>query len=260
MNETIELYLHSKNANKYIDNRIANCYFTLPAIDIDPLDGHVYVNVKQAVIPYSFYNVDNNNNKLILLINGTTYTITILPGNYNVNSLISEIQSQISTFAVNDKNLTLTYISKTNKIAFTHSLNTFQILDTTTCSELIGFQNGETITATNVSGTIYQAMSINGINLFGIQQIFICSDNFVLNNISANDPNNASILASVNVSSNPNSIIQYENNNSMHLIHHVQNLTNVHIKLTSQTNDVLELNGIHFSITLQLTIVKKQRK
>jgi hypothetical protein len=64
------------------------------------------------------------------------------------------------------------------------------------------------------------------------------------------------ILASVSVTGNPNSIIHYENTTSRHLIHHLNNVTNLQIKLLDQDGDSLNLNGVNWSITLELIIVK----
>ena len=61
-NETIEIYLNSKSASNCLDNQISDCFYNLPAIEILQ-DEVAYINLKDAVIPYSFYNV-NNTNKL----------------------------------------------------------------------------------------------------------------------------------------------------------------------------------------------------
>ena len=75
--ESIEIYLNSKYANKYVDNTTANCIFHLPSIEVSK-DEKAYINVKSAVIPFSWYNVNNTNNKLNILVdNANTYNIQI---------------------------------------------------------------------------------------------------------------------------------------------------------------------------------------
>ena len=116
--ESIEIYLNSKYANKYVNNTTANCIFHLPNIEVDK-DEKAYINVKSAVIPFSWYNVNSTNNKLDILVdNVNTYNIQIPFGNYNINQLIAYIHSQIATFSVNDTNLILNYSPQTNKITF----------------------------------------------------------------------------------------------------------------------------------------------
>ena len=232
--ESIEIYLNSKYANKYVNNTTANCIFHLPNIEVDK-DEKAYINVKSAVIPFSWYNVNSTNNKLDILVdNINTYNIEIPFGNYNINQLIAYIHSQIATFSVDDKNLILNYSPQTNKITFTNTLKTFQLLNTSTCfSEIC-------------------------INLFVVRQIYVASDNFILNNINANNPSDSNILASISVTGNPNSIIHYSNTTSKHLIHHLNNISNLRIQLVDQDGDLLELNNVNWSITIELIIDGKK--
>ena len=252
--ESIEIYLNSKYANKYVNNTTANCIFHLPNIEVSK-DEKAYINVKSAVIPFSWYNVNSTNNKLNILVdNANTYNIQIPFGNYNINQLIAYIHSQIATFSVNDKNLILNYSPQTNKITFTNTLKTFQLLNTSTCFELLGFEENKTYTSVNTSGTIFQLISEICINLFVVRQIYVASDNFILNNINANNPSDSNILASISVTGNPNSIIHYSNTASKHLIHHLNNISNLRIQLVDQDGDLLELNNVHWSITIELII------
>jgi hypothetical protein len=62
MTDTIEIYLNSKTANKQ-NNGTSDVTFHLPPIEVLK-DEKAYVNVKQAVIPFSFYNVNETNNLL----------------------------------------------------------------------------------------------------------------------------------------------------------------------------------------------------
>jgi len=255
MSDVIEIYLNSKTANKQ-NNSTSSCTFNLPNIEVRQ-DEKAYVNVKQAVIPFSWYNVNETNNKLDMLIGGVhTYSISIPFGNYNINQLISYLSSQILLFPGNDKSLTIAYSIQTNKLTFTHTHHSLRLLATSTCFELLGFNEGTQYDATNTSGHIYVLNSVNGINLFVVRQVYIASDNFILNNVNASNPNDSNILASVCVTGNPNSVIQYENTTTRHLIHHLNNITNLQIKLLDQDSDLLNLNGVNWSVTLELIIVK----
>ena len=61
--ESIQIYLHSKNADKLYNNNISDAEYNLPPIEI-PDGFHIYLSVNNATIPYSFYNVNNSNNIL----------------------------------------------------------------------------------------------------------------------------------------------------------------------------------------------------
>jgi len=233
--DVVEIYLNSKSANK--QNGTSNCVFHLPNIEVAK-DEVAYVNVKQAVIPFSWYNVNETKNILdIRIANVRPYSISIPFGNYNINQLITYLQSQFLLFVGNDKNLTITYSIQTNKLAFTHTHHNFMLEYSSNCFELLGFSDGLDYNSTT-SGATYILNSINGINLFVVRQVYIATDNFILNNINALNPNNSNILASVSVTGNQNSVIHYENTATRHLIHHLNNITNLNIKLLDQDGDL----------------------
>ena len=104
-NETIEIYLNSKSASNYLNNQISDCFYNLPSIEILQ-DEIAYINLKDAVIPYSFYNVNNTNNKLDYILNSVNYSITLINGYYNVNTLRTHLLDLLGV------NCTILYISK----------------------------------------------------------------------------------------------------------------------------------------------------
>jgi hypothetical protein len=93
------------------------------------------------------------------------------------------------------------------------------------------------------------------VNLFTIRNLHITSNNFILNNVDSYNPNNSNILASIPINTLFNGVITYTNNHDIYSeINNVRNLSNLHIRITDQDGDIIELNGVHWSITLLLTI------
>jgi hypothetical protein len=244
MVETIEIYLNSKSATNYVNNQISDCYYNLPNIELTP-DEIAYISLKDAVIPYSFYNVNNTNNKLNYTINSINYSITLINGYYNVNTLRLHL---LELFGLN---WTINYISKLNKYEFIHSINNFTFLNTSTCFELLGFKSNITY-----SSTLLKLTSSICCNTFTIKNIYISSDNFILNNVDSNNHNRSNIICSIPVKGLYNSILFYEDS-SKHLIYKLDNIVNLHIKLTDQDNNLLDMNSIHYTLTIEITIVKK---
>lgn len=255
--ENIEIYLNSKTASQHLNDNVADCIFRIPNIEIDSLKEDVYVGVRNAVIPYSWYVVNSTNNKLDLSIEGYIYNITIPSGNYNVNTLATQLKTLILQHGYD---FTITYLGKTNKFYFLNSLFAFSFLSSSTCFELLGFREGFTFTASVIPNQSpqHELYSTIGINLFVVRAVYVNSNNFILQNINNSTPQNAGILASISTTGNPNSIIHYENTTSKHKIHHLNNITNLHIKLTDQDGDILELNSINWSMTLEITIIPKK--
>lgn len=243
MTENIQIYLNSKKANKYINSYTSDCIFHLPHIHVSKTK-KVSISVLHAQIPGSYYNINSTNNKLVYSINdGSIQTVLLQPSNYNVNTLITHIESLLEV------EFDITYSVSSNKLTITHNTYDFKLDDSSTCFELLGFSS------MNHESVLQTLVSDNVVNLFTIRTLQICSDNFILNNIDSFNPNNSNILASIPITSSFNSIISYSNPHDVHSeINNTRNLTNLHIKITDQDSNVIELNNAHWSITLLLSI------
>lgn len=170
-------------------------------------------------------------------------TIVIPRANYNITTLIAKLRQLMHS------GFTIIYNSSTNKILISHDTNTFWFEAGTTCGELIGLNE----IFPSSEGAIWE--SDVSINLFTIRNIQISSSNFIMNNICSATPNKASIITSIPVDVNMGSIINYRNINGISsLIHEITNINNLHIQLLDQDGDLLNLNGLHWSINLLLTI------
>ena len=219
--QSICLFLNSQTANSYINGYSSECMFVLPSLVI-PKKTKISVSVQTASIPYSFYNCDDFNSKLSYIENSITYNKTIPQGNYNVLTLATALKTLMGV------NFTITYNSLDNTYTFTNTLFDFQLLSSSTCFEMLGFK--DKITYSSTSKSLKSNISIN---LFTIRNIYISSNNFMLNNINSSTPNNSSILCSVPIQSSVGSIISYSNIFSVYNeVYNINNLTLLHIKLT----------------------------
>jgi len=239
MSESFQIYLNSTNADN-INNNIYN--FILPNLEIAD-ENYIYLSVQYASIPYSFYNINTINNVLIYTLNLVNYTVTITPGNYNITQLVTFLKSNMSGF-------TISYNSITNKMTFSHSTYNFTFLSTSTCQEILGFK-----TNTNYTSTTLSLISLNCVSLIPIKCINIVS-NLLTYNINKSNPNNQSILCCMPITTQPNSIIEYKNNNNFRSNLFINQISNITIKLTDQNNNILNLNGLDFFLTIQLDIEK----
>ena len=241
--ETIQIYLNSKRANKYINDQTSDCVFHLPQINIRKSD-KTSLTVLNAQIPSSFYNINSNNDKLVYNINGgLTKIVYLAHSNYNINTLKTHIISLIGS------NFTITYSPSSNKLTIVNLVYEFEFEESSTCFELLGFSMSDH------NSTLKTLTSDNVVNLFTIRNLQIASDNFILSNIDSYNPNNSNILASIPVNTTYNGIISYTNNHDVYSeINNTRNLTNLHIRITDQDGDIIELNNAHWSITLLLSI------
>lgn len=248
MSESIQIYLNSAKADKYINDSISDCEFVLPIIEI-PDGFHIYLSLHSALIPYSFYNINSTNNIIeyeIDLSEGETnytiaYALTITEGNYNINQLVSYLTTNMNSISI-------TYDGITNKLTFTGTYP-FTLQSYSTCFNIIGFVSGNNYTSTNNSLT-----SVNCINVNQIKAINVIT-NLSTYNINKSFSNNLSILSCIPVNRPPYSIIEYENKNNYRCNLFMNQLQLIKIKLVDENENLINLNGLHYSLVLQLDVV-----
>jgi hypothetical protein len=240
--ESIQIHLNSANATSYIGDSYSNCVFTIPTLEI-PSQHQIYLSVKHANIPYSFYNIDTTNNTLIYIQNGTTTTLNIEPGNYNANQLSSYLTNNMTNF-------TITYNSITNKFLFTNSVYNFTISQLSTCLTMFGLiSNAIYLSSSLKSLTSYQCANLQ------TKQCICISSNFQTGNINFTDILTRTILCSIPISTPPNSNIVYINSTNFRNNLYTNIINTICLKLIDQNNNIINLNGCHWSITLQLDVV-----
>ena len=64
------------------------------------------------------------------------------------------------------------------------------------------------------------------------------------------------ILASIPIMSPPYSMIYYQNNSNYRINLFDNHLSMINIQIKDQAGTLIDFNGIHYSITLQLDVVK----
>lgn len=254
--ESVQIHLNSRYATSYNDSTLSDCNFNLPVVEIE--SGHtIMLSVNHAVIPYSFYNINKNNNVIYIqeivvdgngaqvdTINSTLY---IQYGNYNAYQLASHL----STLFV-DGRMTVTYNSIQNKFLFVNSTYNFKFLAAyTTAIELLGLSKNDIY---NTSALQYY-MSNNLVNLATVRCICLAT-NLQTGCINNNRDNESNILCSIPVDSQPYSVISFKNmsNFKVNLFSNV--LSNISIRLVDDCGNPVDLNRQYFSLVLQIDIVK----
>ena len=245
--DSCEIHLNSKygqSKNSYL----SDIDFQLPIIEV-PDQHYIHLSVLHAVIPYSFYNVDNTNN--VLYIQQTTgvstyiyQTIIIPSGNYNAYQLQQFLNTNIS-------NTTTTYNVITNKFTFVNSLYNFYIdVNISTCLNLLGF----TVSNTYTTSLLKTLTSNNCVNLLTKMCVCIVSE---FNSLSFNNSNpySSNVLCSIPINTPPYSLINYQNNSNHRINTYNNNINSINIKLIDQQGNLLNLNGGYFSLTLMISSI-----
>lgn len=128
--------------------------------------------IEKAVIPISYYTIDNGNNVFSWYENktATTHSNTLTSGFYTISSLCTEIGSRMNTDS-STAHYSATYSTTTNKITITNSnADTFKVMNYTygsgTCSRITGFQqDSSSLSATQTADSVFDLHRNNYISL-----------------------------------------------------------------------------------------------
>ena len=221
--------------------------FNIPnMIHMTPNITDIWFSVNSAVIPSSFYNINSSNNKI--KIGSTIFSIT--EGNYNINDLITAINTQTNTALL----VSLAYNSITNKTTITNNGGTSQVitLSASTLLWVLGFERQYTITLT----TLTSSTSPNCVNLLNIPRLFIRSSAIDAGNYS-DETESQDVLAVIPNTACINGVIHYTNFNGIKHLVELQNLSNFDIFITDDDRNEIDFNGVPVFFTINITLRKE---
>ena len=188
-------------------------------------------HIVNAIIPYSFYNINNNGNSF--QINSTTYTL--INQNYNIYQLVQAINTLIVGTGVN-----VVYNRQSLKLILTKATSfTFNPLKLGT---ILGFDDNTIYTGTSITSP-YSIDITNNIRNVYIKSNIAPADNIIENEILGNG-----ILYRVPITCNFGELIHYVNltNNLNTPINQI--VKKIQIELTDSNFNRLDLNGLSFQM------------
>jgi len=243
--DTINIYLSSKYAVSYNYNLYSDCNFSFPLIEV-PSEHYLYLTLAHCNIPYSFYNIETNNNKLYYSVNGgNLQLLKITRGNYNIKQLITFLNSNLQNF-------TVTYDIITNRLTFVNSLYNFYFDKSSTCLDLLGFYTDSNLYNTSI---LKELTSPKSVDLASHKCLHITID-IPTGSINLSNKSEMSILSSIPINTSPNSLITFVNSNNDKVCLYKNTLNAINIRITDQDNNNINLNGCHWSMSLKVDVLK----
>ena len=203
------------------------------------------VVVLNAQIPISFYVINEYNNVLTISGSGIlTTSITVDPGNYDANTLITELKSKFLAEGIIFSTIKIN--RNTGRLIFTATIFTnYQF-----SGSMIGVL-GTTTSVISVS-TIYKC--IYPLNLLGIQKLSIRSDAFAVQSVSSVDFSFSNILITIPVDMAPFSMISYSSQLELNKnLLNVRLINEIDIKIYDENNNLVNFNNLDWNITLVIT-------
>jgi hypothetical protein len=212
-----------------------------------------YITVLNAQFPVSFYIIDDTDNILYYTVNGLFNVITITPGNYNGNQMVSTLNTEFTsksspiTASLNPlTGLLLFYISGAGS-------NTVIFLSTSTIKSILGFNVN--ISNNNVIQMPYQ------LNLLGKKKLFINSNSLKNSAFTSKSLSSVQTIATIPVDKPPYSMINYTSLSELEKnILFNRSLDVIDIQIVDEDNKYINFQNIHWSITLCLTIEKNDHE
>jgi hypothetical protein len=205
-----------------------------------------FITVINAQIPCSFYVINALNNKLV--ISGPAITTTIINvsyGNYNANTLITELISKLATGGLT-MNIS---INKVNGI-LTFSSNGFvnyYFTSASTILEVLGTTSSIIATSTNYTCPY-------PLNLLGVKKLLIKSTKLSVHSVSTIDYASSNILVTIPSDVSPFSMISYTSQSDVNKnLLNIRSINEIDINIYDENNNYIDFNNLDWTMTLVIS-------
>ena len=250
--ESKQLHLSTQaDAGRLLNGEKRSCieYYVPNFINHDDSVEYIQYSVQSAIIPVSFYTINDNHNRLDVSVNSVTTTYTFPNGNYNATLFIAQFKTLLgATF-----NITLD--SATSKFTITNTTNEFTLGEDTTIDYIMGFSGN--ITSSSLTLTMPRVcnfLSLPRINMrCGILSngvVASLTTTLIDNDVILSVPNNAV----------PNGQIVYTDGNNSVNIFRGDKLDTFTLCLTDDEGDYIDFNGVSSYFTFQFDIFRRYLK
>ena len=243
--QSYNIHLDSQLATTYNNGTmLSNIYFMFNRILYVTPNQKFYVSINDLQIPVSFYLINSSNDTLNYVENYVNKSVLIEHGNYTGKSLASHLKPlmNIADVVYNEYNLKMTF----------SSAQLITILNTGTINNILGFNTSVTGTLVN---SIYILTSSRPCNLCGTKNIYVNSDLPISNLTVKNSKYDNTILkCAIDVSFGDTYFYTNYQNTQVEL--KSQHIGGITLKLRDDSNELIDLNGIHWSLTLTILVVE----
>ena len=201
-----------------------------------------------AEIPVSFYTINYSNSWFKYKIDtGPIINVQVQVGNYNANSLITELLTLI-----NDANFTIIINKITGVIQFHHNKSFIIYTDNTyPIGKILGFNLNTSYTSTETP--LYTLTALYPLNLLGIKKINISSQTLITNNFSS-AIGTTSLINSISVDQPPFGLIVYQNTGGAKFTLSNTDINKIDLALFDEDFNYINFNNINWSILFSLFI------
>ena len=216
-----------------------------------------YISIVDFKFPVSFYNVNANNNTLVLGLNGTQVTYSVPVGNYDACALAAAIR-----VAYGGVHVCAEYDPYANKMRLMGT-QAFTLYPTGTLNKTIGFASG-LVSSVLYGGTAPPASSyldgIYAVDLSGTRTISVHSS-FRTPNMDTVSLTNTTVLGKFPVEAEFGAMQVYKNLSGFRSkTNDLDNLNSFDIQICDDWNNRIDFRNADWSMTLQVDFVYSQNE
>lgn len=223
----------------------SKCEYSIPdMITRDDTIEYIQFSIPDAVIPVSFYNINNTNCTLVIISNGVTTTYTFPLGNYTSLTFITQFGILVpSSFVISlDYTTNLFTIKNTNNIDFIFS-------SISTIGSVFGFSSS----CSSISASLTLPRCCNFLPLPRITlRCAELANTYTVGNITTSD-----VIITIPNNAGSNGQIYYQNQSQARLLFRHQELNRFIISFTDDDDNFINFNGLSCFFTLQFDVFRK---
>lgn len=214
---------------------------------------YIQFSVPYAVIPISFYTINETNRKLKITENAIITTFTFPVGNYNASLFMTTFKQLLNGTANGSGRWNIILNDIDSSFTITNSIYNFILLENSTISSILGFSD-------TISSSIVSALNTLDLprccNFLSLPRVCLrCSD--LANSNMVGDFGSSDIILSVPNDSRPNSQIVYQNTTQSKMLFRKDKMDTFIVSLTNDDGQLLNFNGISSFWTFQFDIYRR---
>ena len=274
---SLVIHLDSRFATQYMENDANNLplttnytYNLVEGISI-PDTKVCEVSLYTATIPFSFYNVRTGVNDKFRIIYTTILEVfedfTIPAGNYSANGLLNifkTLQKAAADPILASFDFTIQYLRESLKFDFAMNTDVGTLtslkINFTNCASMFGFRTNNFDYSFSGAVTNYKLGSEIAIDISdSIHGLYIRQNLASKSTLDNENGTFSNILTRIPINTNPGGIIFHSPSNSTHrALTSIHTIQTIGVKLTDDRNRAIDLNGLHWQMSLLITLVDKQ--
>ena len=242
--DPIQIILKSSQGNKKNNSKNSSLSFELNETIVVPTNVNCYIQVESFKFLNSFYNINTTNNIFYYSMNfgigfADIYGINIPIGNYNINSLVNFLNSQLAG------SITITSSSLTFKITLTSNNQFILRNNLNNCLKILGFNYEDTLPSSTLE-------SINLFNLSGVQMLYVAIPSLNLSSITSKNGALNNVIQDINIESVTGASQSFKNTTLSRYKVNNMLISNIDIDIYDEENSLVDFNNTQYFLNLSL--------